>query len=61
MKKKKVPPDASRRMAEVMAAQWSDEFLMSKTAEDLMRAYGCSFEQAEGVLNNQLTRRKLRR
>jgi len=48
-------------MAEKMAAGWSDEFLLGKTPEDLMRAYGCSFDQAGRVLNNELTRRKLRR
>lgn len=61
MSKRKITPDASRMMAEKMSAGWSDEYLLAKTPEDLMRAYGCSFEQAERVLNNQLTRRKLRR
>jgi hypothetical protein len=61
MSRKKLQADASRMMAEKMAAGWTDEFLLGKTPEDLMRAYGCSFDQAERVLNNQLTRRKLRR
>ena len=60
-KKKKIDPDAPRQMAEKMAGSWADDFLLAKTSEDLVRAYGCSLDQAGRVLNNELTRRKLRR
>jgi hypothetical protein len=59
MKKKK--KEAPSQMAAKMAYGWSDEYLLSKTPEDLMRAYGCSIDTANHVLNNELTRRKLRR
>jgi hypothetical protein len=42
-----------------MAAQWSDEFLLSKKPEDLMTAYGCDLRDAKYVLNNELTKRKI--
>lgn len=51
----------SNHMATKMAYGWSDEYLLQKKPEELVRAYGCSFEAAERVLNNELTRRKLRR
>ena len=57
MKKK----NASYEMAAKMAYGWSDEYLLEKTPQDLMRAYGCSIDTANHVLNNELTRRKLRR
>ena len=60
MKKKEKQADAARRIAEVMTGQWTDEYLLSKTPEDIMRAYGCAYDVACRVLNNQLTLRKLR-
>jgi hypothetical protein len=57
MSKKK----ASYEMAAKMAYGWSDEYLLEKTPEDLVRAYGCSIDTANHVLNNELIRRKLRR
>lgn len=59
--KKKEALATSNHMAAKMAYDWSDEYLLQKKPEDLMRAYGCSFDAAERVLNNELTRRKLRR
>lgn len=61
MRKKKESLSTSSQMAAKMAYDWSDEYLLEKTPQDLMRAYGCSFESANHVLNNELTRRKLRR
>lgn len=59
--RKKKELSTSHQMATKMAYDWSDEYLLSKTPEDLMRAYGCSIDTANHVLNNELTRRKLRR
>jgi hypothetical protein len=56
MKKKK---EASNEMAAKMAYGWSDEYLLERTPQDLIRAYGCSIDAANHVLNNELTRRKL--
>lgn len=61
MKKSNIALGVSKQMAASMASGWSDEYLLTKKPEDLVRAYGCSFEAAERVLNNELTRRKLRR
>ena len=59
MRKKKVVLITSNEMAGKMAYGWSDEYLLERTPEDLMRAYGCSIDAANHVLNNELTRRKL--
>lgn len=59
MRKKKAASSASNEMATKMAYGWSDEYLLERTPEDLMRAYGCSIDTANSVLNNELTRRKL--
>lgn len=59
MRKKKEALSTSNQMAAKMAYGWSDEYLLGKTPEDLMRAYGCSIDAANHVLNNELTRRKL--
>ena len=61
MKKRKEALDASSQMAVKMAHGWSDEYLLEKTPQDLMRAYGCSIDTASHVINNELIRRKLRR
>lgn len=61
MRKKKESSNAAGQMAAKMAYEWSDEYLLEKTPQDLMRAYGCSIDTASHVLNNELTRRKLRR
>lgn len=60
MRKKKESSSASSQMAAKMAYSWSDEYLLEKTPHDLMQAYGCTFDAADHVLNNELTRRKLR-
>lgn len=59
--RKKNALSTSTQMATKMASDWSDEYLLSKTPQDLMQAYGCSIDSANHVLNNELTRRKLRR
>jgi len=59
MSKKKAALSTSNEMAAKMAYGWSDEYLLGKTPQDLMRAYGCSIDAANHVLNNELTRRKL--
>jgi hypothetical protein len=61
MSKKKAALSTSSQMATKMAYGWSDEYLLERTPQDLMRAYGCSIDTASHVLNNELTRRKLRR
>ena len=61
MRKKKESLGASSQVATKLASGWSDEYLLRKTPQDLMLAYGCSFDAASYVLNNELTRRKLRR
>jgi hypothetical protein len=61
MRKKKAVLITSSQMATKMAYGWSDEYLLERTPQDLMRAYGCSIDTASHVLNNELTRRKLRR
>lgn len=61
MRKKKEALSTSNQMATKMAYGWSDEYLLEKAPEDLMRAYGCSIDTANHVLNNELIRRKLRR
>lgn len=61
MSKKKAALITSSEMATKMAYGWSDEYLLEKTPQDLMRAYGCSIDTANHVLNNELIRRKLRR
>jgi hypothetical protein len=57
----KLLASASKLLAAQMASMWSDDVVLEKKPHDLMRAYGCTFEAAERVLNNELTRRKLRR
>lgn len=59
MRKKKAVLITSNEMATKMAYGWSDQYLLERTPEDLMRAYGCSIDTANHVLNNELTRRKL--
>jgi hypothetical protein len=53
--------EASIQVATKLASGWSDEYLLRKTPQDLVLAYGCSIDTANHVLNNELTRRKLRR
>ena len=53
--------EVTSQMAAKMAYDWSDEYLLRKTPQDLVLAYGCSIDTANHVLNNELTRRKLRR
>lgn len=57
---KKAQQEAARIAAQ-MAAVWSDEVLLDKEAEDLTRAYGCSLDNANYILKNELTRRKISR
>lgn len=48
-------------VARMMAAQWSDEYLESRTPQDLAAAYGCTEEAAKYILEGELTNRKLNR
>lgn len=61
MRKKKEVLGTSGQVATKLASGWSDEYLLRKTPQDLVLAYGCSIDTANHVLNNELTRRKLRR
>ena len=61
MKKKTTVLLAASSLAARMAAHWNNEYLMSKTPEDLMRAYGCDKDSAVYILKNELTKRNLRR
>lgn len=61
MKKSKVDIIVSAQVAAQVAAGWSDEYLMTKDPQDLMRAYGCTDLAAMQVLRNELTRRNIRR
>jgi hypothetical protein len=44
-----------------MAHGWSDEVLLQKKPEDLVAAYGCTLDNANYILKNELTRRKISR
>lgn len=61
MKKVDAKQAVSANFAAQMAAGWTDEHLLSKTGLDLVKAYGCNLANAERILNNELTKRKLRR
>lgn len=54
--KRKTMPFAAR-----MASSWSDEVLLSKKPEDLVASYGCSLDNANHILKNELTLRKISR
>lgn len=41
-----------------MAATWSHEVLLSKTAEDLIRAYGVSRDNALHILRQEKKKRR---
>jgi hypothetical protein len=60
-KNSKVNLIVSAQVAAMVAEGWTDEYLMGKKAEDLMRAYGCTEQAANQVLKNELTRRNIRR
>lgn len=49
----------SAMVAAMMADQWSNETLLSRTWKDLCQSYGCSKEAAERILKDELTKRKL--
>ncbi len=46
-------------IARGMAGRWSDEIVLSRTADDLCRSFGCTPEAAEYILKDELTKRKL--
>lgn len=48
-------------VARMMAVQWSDEYLESRTPQDLVAAYGCTEEAAKHILEGELTNRKLKK
>lgn len=47
------------RFAEQIASGWSDEVLLAKKPEDLRAAFGCTLDNANYVLKNELTKRKM--
>jgi hypothetical protein len=59
MSKKKSAVVAAHRyaIAELMASRWEDEYLFSRTSEDVMRAYGLTLEQATRLLDAQKLKR----
>lgn len=58
MKRSKLDRVQSTLVAAQMAAGWSDEYIKTKTAQDLVTAYGCTEDNAKYVLLNELTKRK---
>lgn len=50
--------DHGIRLAAGMAATWSHEVLLSKTAEDLIRAYGVSRDNALHILRQEKKKRR---
>jgi len=61
MKKSNTGLMMSAQVAAKLASGWSDEYLMKKKPQDLVRAYGCTEQAANQVLRNELTRRNIRR
>lgn len=58
MAKNKASSQASRSMAEIMAAQWRDDRLKTAVPRDLVLAYGVTLTEAEGILKRELKKRK---
>lgn len=46
-------------VAQSMVKQWSDEQLMTRTAESLTQSFGCTIEAARYILKDELTNRRL--
>ncbi len=60
MKKPKfrLGPSDNFAMAEVMVAQWRDDRLKSAKPDELVKAYGVSLVEADGILKRELRKRK---
>lgn len=59
--KDKLESDKRVAMAKLMASQWTVASLKERKPEDLMRAYGVTFEQAERILREERSGRERRR
>lgn len=51
-------PSKNYEMAVIMVGQWKDERLKSATPRDLVLAYGVTLTQAEGIIKEELKKRK---
>jgi len=51
-------PSDNFAMAEVMVKQWKDERLTSAKPDELVKAYGVSVIEADGILKRELQKRK---
>ena len=62
MSKKKPAVVAANRyaVAQLMASRWDDEYLQSRTSEDVMKAYGLTIDQAIHLLDGEKLRRSKR-
>ena len=62
MSKKKPAAVAAHRyaIAQLMASRWDDEYLQSRTSEDVMRAYGLTIDQATRLLDGEKLKRSKR-
>ncbi len=59
--KAKVESDKRIAMAKLMASQWTLANLKERKPEDLMRAFGVTFQQAEAILKDERNGRDRRR
>lgn len=62
MSKKKPAVVAANRyaIAGLMASRWDDEYLKSRTPEDVMKAYGLTIDQAVRLLDSEKLKRSKR-
>lgn len=59
MSKGKAKSIAAHRyaIAELMARRWDDDYLMARTVEEVMRAYGLTIDQAVRLLDGEKRKR----
>lgn len=62
MSKKKPAAVAAHRyaIAQLMASRWDEDYLQSRTTEDVMRAYGLTIDQAARLLDGEKLKRSKR-
>lgn len=62
MSKKKPAAVAAHRyaIAQLMASRWDEDYLQSRTSEDVMRAYGLTIDQATRLLDGEKLKRSKR-
>jgi hypothetical protein len=62
MSKKKPAAVAAHRyaIAQLMASRWDEDYLQSRTTEDVMRAYGLTIDQATRLLDGEKLKRSKR-